>query len=288
MMFSDKKKFLRVLCLALAAVLALSGVFATLALHRDNVFSPEYPKVDLTAILEKAELDEADYKTLFYQTGLGKCAIDELKAAPSFEKTVLTFQENFFSSGKSTVCRREAITTCMEYSVDSSGEVVHPFTLAPHRAGDVVAMFSSHSFGWRHGHAGLVLSGEKTLEAPIIGLPSMRYSLASWREYPTFIMLRLKDATAKECESITADALARLEGVYYSPLAGFEKTKYASGTPTMVQCAYLVWNALYGGGYDVDSDGGRIVTVQDIVFSDKFEVVQIYGIDPDLFIDKIM
>ena len=32
--------------------------------------------------------------------------------------------------------------------------------------------------------------------------------------------------------------------------------------------------------YDVDADGGRLVTVDDLARSPLFEVVQLYGLDP--------
>ena len=34
-------------------------------------------------------------------------------------------------------------------------------------------------------------------------------------------------------------------------------------------------------GFDLDSDGGRIVTAKDIANSSLLEVVQIFGVDPD-------
>ena len=43
------------------------------------------------------------------------------------------------------------------------------------------------------------------------------------------------------------------------------------------QCAHLVWLAYAAYGYDIDSNGGLIVTPKDIAESELFEVVQIYG-----------
>lgn len=152
--------------------------------------------------------------------------------------------------------------------------------MAPYEEGYVVAMFSSHSFGWRHGHAGLITGANRVLEAPILGVPAGEYRLNTWREYPTFVMLRLKNASGEELEAIADAALKNLEGVDYSPLAGIIK-KYSGRRPPTTQCAHLVWHAFYTAGYDIDSTGGNIVTVWDVVDSDLFEVVQIYGLDPD-------
>jgi hypothetical protein len=38
-----------------------------------------------------------------------------------------------------------------------------------------------------------------------------------------------------------------------------------------------VWYAWQVFGYDLDSDGGRLVTVEDIWESDLLEIVQVYG-----------
>ena len=46
------------------------------------------------------------------------------------------------------------------------------------------------------------------------------------------------------------------------------------------QCAHLVWLAYRHFGYDLDSDGGYIVTPYDIYSSEFLELVQIYGISP--------
>ena len=266
-------------CLLISALLTAGGIAGSFLIERDIHFTPKYEKIDLLPLLEKEMLSDEDYKTLFYHTGLGSRANDELRLQEDFAAQIIAFQENFFG-GASVQCHRAGITTWMEYAVDEDGRNTAGFPLAPYEEGYVLAMFSSHSFGWRHGHAGLITGANRVLEAPILGVPAGEYRLNTWREYPTFVMLRLKNASGEELEAIADAALKNLEGVDYSPLAGIIK-KYSGRRPPTTQCAHLVWHAFYTAGYDIDSTGGNIVTVWDIVDSDLFEVVQIYGLDPD-------
>lgn len=277
-----KKRILSIIALSLALILAVYGIVSVVTLHNNAFFSPNYEKTDIIPILEKSVFTSEDYKTLFYQTGLGKCAIDEIKDDEDFINRVLSFQDNFFKINK-VECVREAITTSMEYNVSETGAYIRGFEIFDVKPGYVLIMEASHSFGWRHGHAGIAIDEDSVLEAPIIFQPANIYSVSSWEYYPNFIMLRLKDATDEQLEIIAKEAKNDLLGVTYSPLAGvFNKRQ--NKTPNRVQCAYLVWCAFYNQGIDIDKNGDSIVTVQNIKKSDMFEVVQIFGYDPSLFI----
>ncbi len=276
-----KRTKLAIISGALAVILILTGILCVVTFHNNAYFSPDYPFVDLSGVLSKTELSKEDYKLLFFQTGLGKIAVDELLKQENGAEKIKRHQQSFFYHNE-IVCEQKALTTCMEYNVSSKGNYTFGFELAPVKAGYVLAMESSHSFGWRHGHAGIVLNDKAVLEAPIIGQPTAVYSINIWRYYPTFIMLKLKDTSDEDLEKIALDAKETLEGIVYSPLAGLFK-KQQGKKPENVQCAYLVWYAFNNFNIDIDSDGGNIVTVRDIINSDKFEVVQIYGYNPEDF-----
>ena len=246
------KKRLAFLSLILSMVIAFCGIFSVVTLHNNASFSPEYKKLDLKVILSKQVLCDNDYKTLFYQTGLGKCAIDSIKDSDNFIETVERFQHNFFKKSD-YICSRDALTTSMEYNIEK-GHLYEGFEIFPVKAGYVVLMESSHSIGWRHGHAGLVVSNDFVLEAPIIGEPSREYPLSSWTYYPTFIMLRLKNTSDEELKNIAKDAERYLNGIVYNPFAGVFNKKQGK-KPKNVQCAYLVWYAFYNHNIDIDSDG---------------------------------
>jgi hypothetical protein len=50
-----------------------------------------------------------------------------------------------------------------------------------------------------------------------------------------------------------------------------------SGLQWGTHCAHLTWYACARFGYDIDDDGGWIVTPRDIFDSELLEIVQIYG-----------
>lgn len=274
------KKRLAYISLILSIVIAFCGILSVVTLHNNASFSPEYEMLDLKNILSKEAFSDNDYKTLFYQTGLGRYAIDSIRDSENFIETVERFQYNFFKKSD-FICSRDVLTTSMEYNV-KNGYLSEGFELFSVKAGYVLLMESSHSLGWRHGHAGLAVSNDFVLEAPIIGEPSMEYPLSSWAYYPSFIMLRLKNTSDEELKSIARDAERYLNGIVYNPFAGV-LNKTQGKKPKSVQCAYLVWYAFYNHNLDIDSDGGSIVTVDDIKNSDLFEIVQIYGYDPQIF-----
>ena len=112
----------------------------------------------------------------------------------------------------------------------------------------------------------------------VIGKNSKTQDLEKWSHYPNFTVLRLKDAKKAERAAIARSAYDYLNDIPYVATIGVIPAKYseleiASGT----QCAHLVWLAYAAHGYDIDSDRGLIVTPKDILESDLFDVVQVYG-----------
>lgn len=86
----------------------------------------------------------------------------------------------------------------------------------------------------------------------------------------------------KNGSSIIHDLLARsiICGIHQEAVSeddASEKALCRTGT----QCAHLVWYAYRYFGYDLDSDGGFVVTPDDLYHSDLLELVQIYGIPPN-------
>lgn len=198
-------------------------------------------------------------------------------------------------------------------SPPSASDSCAPFpTVQP---GDILITYSGHVFGWRSGHAAMVIDaeGQLTLEAITLGCDSRICSLADWEEYPSVALLRLKDASLQEREQIAAYAKEHLQGLPYSlnaftiknddkavpsifsgflarsisrivsfetrtQMPGFDQTVETAPSLTGTQCAHLVWYAYRNFGYDLDSDGGFVVTPDDLYHSDLLELVQIYGI----------
>lgn len=144
--------------------------------------------------------------------------------------------------------------------------------------GDILVTRCTHSFGWRHGHAALVLDAGtgRTLEAVTVGVPSGYGSVQSWRTYPSFSVLRLKGTDAEIRQEAARYAQAYLRDLPYRLTSGLFPEK-APSQPSGSQCAYLVWYAYYRLGYDLDGDGGRLVTVADLLESPLLETVARIG-----------
>jgi len=140
--------------------------------------------------------------------------------------------------------------------------------------GDILITCSTHSFGWRHGHAGLVVDETRglVLEAQILGSPSSVVPAEHWRRYSTLWVFRLKNVQPEVRQAIADYALHTLNHIPYRLTSGWFGRR-ADGCLS-VQCAYLVWYAYAHFGFDLDSDGGRLVTVADLAASPLLEVVE--------------
>ena len=93
-------------------------------------------------------------------------------------------------------------------------------------------------------------------------------------------MLRLQGADKEERAAVAEYAREYLVGVPYHVLAGIWErlTGSSADVPVGTHCSHLVWYAYYQFGYDLDSDGGLIVTPRDIVGSKKLKIIQKYGV----------
>lgn len=258
----------------------------TLFAHRNPVFTPDYPMEDLTALLAQEQLSTADYDTLFLQTGLGTPAIDTLLAqGAQGREQILAIQRQFFAA-PATVCAELFGLLVREdrLAPDENGQPVWGPPMPALEDGDVLLTYATHSMGWRHGHAGLVVdaAGQKVLEAVVIGSDAAVTNLGHWRSYSNYLVLRLREKSPELQSELTTWALEHLEGVPYRLFSGLLGPKAPDpGLPGFgVQCAHLIWYAFQQFSYDVDADGGRLVTVDDLARSPLFEVVQLYGLDP--------
>lgn len=245
----------------------------TCAAERDAHYTPEYPKEDITSYLEKSILQTEDYDILYYQTGLSRVAVDAL-CHESRKKVLLKVQEHFFQEPEIR-CECHFFVFREEIALPEKNEII-PVV----EDGDILITFNTHFFGWRNGHAGIVVDAEKglTLEALSVGRDSSILSLDSWAERPSFVVLRLKNTSKELRAEIATYAREHLVDLPYHLTAGIRQDdrifhESVSGT----QCAHLVWYAYEQFGYDLDSDGGWIVTPGDLYNSPLLEVVQVFG-----------
>ena len=147
--------------------------------------------------------------------------------------------------------------------------------------GDILITLSTHSLGWRHGHAGLVIDGSRVMECAVLGEDSRISSPEEWRTYSGYAVLRVRGA-GEDLGQQTADyALEHLLGVPYRFSAGWGRVKApeAHSPGFGMYCFYLPWYAWYAQGIDLDGDGGRLVTLSDLLASPLLEVVWSYGLE---------
>ena len=249
--------------------------------EKDAQYIPDYLRIDLKSYtsIKAADFSDADYETLFRQTGLGRDAVDSVfNSSEAPVEALEAYQEAFFNPPAYT-CYKIGIGSREESFLDGGGNAFSGFQIADVRVGDIVISKCTHSVGWRHGHAGIVIDAQKgkTFEAIYPGTVTMVQNLSKWQTFPTFVLLRPKEPWTGE--KAAAIAFEDLQGIYWRHYAGLFEKK--GDSPRVTQCSHLIWYAYFQLGYDIDSDGLWPVTPKDIVNSEYFEVVQIFGVDPD-------
>lgn len=276
----------------IAIPLAILLFLWTYSVEEEARYAPNYPKEDISDYLGKEELSEEDYGILFRQTGLTELGIDTLWKKNRREE-ILAVQERFFRQAD-VQCERSfcVFREILEEPKSPKQRILQAETLdlaiPAVENGDILITFNSHFLGWRNGHAALVVDAEKglTLEAITLGKNSSLCSLRGWTEWPSFVVLRLTELSERE-RSVVADYAKRnLKQIPYSLTAGIwdeeegELEDALQGDDALggTQCAHLIWYAYNHFGYDLDSNGGMLVTPEDIYESSLLEVVQVYGV----------
>lgn len=265
-------------------IVGLSLAISTTLVEPLAHITPKYPKEDIHLVLLKEKLTRSDYNMLFYQTGLGKPAIEELRTQYSDStERILRFQESFFSNVR-YICEKNSPVSREESLVNENGEMVHGTELAPIHNGDILVTKSSHTYGWRNGHSAIIIDAAegRTLESVVLGTISNVQDISKWTIYPNFMILRLKDATRELTNNIAKKASQLLVDIPYNLTVGIFSPKHADRNEIIgTNCSHLVWQAFRLYDYDLDSDGGMIVTPKDIANSPSLEVVQVFGVNAE-------
>ena len=273
--------------LVFVELLLISCMIADAIAERSARALPSYAKEDIAALADKPEdWTEQEIDKLYHQTGLGKSALLSMKREQYYEdgefiplsERLQAFQDALFYDG------------AMEHELvaDVSKRDLMKNYLAPIapvlEPGDVFVNSSTHTLGFRNGHAALVVNKHgDVLESFEFGVDSSITPRADqwFAESSNFILLRLKDVDRETRAMIAKEAEEKLLGVRYSLAVGIFSKKDQGTKMRHTHCSHLVWQAYKNAGYEIDSNGGLIVTPQDIARSPLFEVVQVYGFDPD-------
>ncbi|MDE5896667.1 MAG: hypothetical protein K2H43_02495 [Clostridia bacterium] len=260
-------------------------MIASAVCERTARILPSYERKDITAIAERESWTESDYDVLYHQTGLGRPALDALKQRAGFSaQTLIAYQDAFFFNGELEHDMAAVTTPHDRYANGYSAPV------APLESGDIVVSSACHTFGWRNGHAALIVNGASgtTIESFSPSTNSGYGTLRWFLQSSNFLILRLKEEYKEQFsidpQKVAEDAIAKLRNVPYDLTVGIfsPKDQCANGKKAQkTHCAHLVWQAYQNFGIDIDSNGGAIVTARDIARSKFFEVVQVNGFDPD-------
>lgn len=237
-----------------------------------------------SAVYDKLEngdsLTEKDYDLIFSQTGLGKPSVDFLIENP---EKIEEYRE-YYLADKDYKCVREGVFACHEYITDTEGSPIQNPPFVNLQNGDIIITLSIHSLGWRHGHAAIVVDAEKgtTAQAVMIGEKSAFGHIGEWRDFPLVAVLRPKNVNTEIIDEVVTFTKEKLIGIDYSLMSGILSGRDENIIPTTTHCAHYVWYAYKCFGIDIDSNGGRVVTPKEILYSENLEVVQVYGNIMDL------
>lgn len=267
-------------------------IFLEHQLDQDLRWQPEEPRIDLAEYLQEQwaissqfppALSEQAYEVLLKQTGLGKPSVDLLllENRETAIKTMKQYQDLFYSKPE-ILCRKIGPITSEERLINDEGKAVAANRILHLEDGDVLITKATHSLGWRHGHAALVVDAENriTLEAAVWGENTAYQDVRKWESYPTLIQLRYRGSTEVKEEAVKY-AKQQMSAIPYGLLTGMVQKTRIRHKVSKTQCAHLVWYPYLTQGLDLDSDGGWLVTPNDLTNSDQFEIVQVYGVNPE-------
>ncbi len=271
-----KKIIALIVCGVIIATLLLTCLGAEIAfLVADNtdVWHPDYSMESIDEQLDKwngeNSLSQCDYDFIYSQTGLTKTGADRaLARGESGKRLIRDIQKDYFAP-RSIEHNKIAPFTCMDFA----DTIITPVYL---KDGDIVVSPCTNLAGWRMGHSGLVCDGaaNRVLHALTYGTTSQTDSINYFTGCNAFMILEVDTDRQKE---VVTYAKENLLGIPYEGLTGIITNK---NKIQKTQCAHLVWYAYKQIGIDLDSNGGLIVTPQNLANSPHVKVVQIYGYDP--------
>lgn len=269
------------LSLILAALMTLIALRACAELMREpgmTAAQTQLTQREITSLCrlveEGKELTSSQRQLLMEQTGLGQQGLEAVLEDRNGDY-LLECQQAWFAKPQ-TQCVDNGLTSSEELLVDARQPAFYDL-----QTGDILVSLNSHTVGYRHGHAALVVNGElgTTLEAATMGTDSMVLTVSHWQNYPSVVQLRLKSDRydARQLGQQAAEqAMEHLKGIPYDLFCGFFLPSLPVSPPQAVQCASLVWYAYALAGVDLHLDG-LMASPTALLNSPELEVVQAFG-----------
>lgn len=257
---------------------------------------PDYEMSELPSFFKVSQLSSEQLLEIYRQTGVSEVGLLRLEEQGRLEELEV-FQRAFFLEG--VVMESEDLTALSyplttlpifsemnspisweEWVVDFEGNRGAYLPMVPLSKGDVLLTPSSYCFGFRQGHAALVIEEDTTLESVVLGTNSKFQWAGKWQGFPAVVILRPKEE--EMAERAVEFALSHLVDIPYVLTIGVFSDKYLGFDRVWgTNCSHLVWQAYEWAGIDIDGNGGRQVLPQDMGYSSQLEVVQIWGINPE-------
>lgn len=264
------KKALKIVAIILA-LLVCTVLFLQLGFkskQNNERYTPDYPMVDLTEILNKENLTSEDYELILAQTGLYKKAVDAI-LKESKKDDIFEIQENYFKEFK-VIYEPFAPFTC-SHIIEKSLKTL------PLENGDIIVTNSTHFSGFSIGHIVIVVDAEngKVLNATGYGNLSGVEGVTDMTNRPSFKIFRPK-LTKEERQQAVDFVMENYKELPYSISVGLFGEKNPE-KPVKTNCAHIVWAAYKSLGIDLDSNGGPFVLPSDIARSDELECLQVFG-----------
>ncbi len=274
------KHLRRFLCWVAAPLLGLYLLLLLIQcvlIHKGDygLWQPDYATVPIT--------EDTDAETIFCQTGLSPVAAARVLQEEGPEG-LERYQAEFFADREVECSHIFGYTICSDRMAEDSAPA-----MADLRPGDIIVNLCAHCFGWRNGHTGLIIGENESLESPFLGIDALVRPADHWRSYSHYVVLRPRDLSEAQLAELLDFSRTYLIGARYKLTSGFfgPKAPEPDSPQFGVHCSYLGWYAYQHIGLDLDSSGGRLVTTRDILESPLLEVVQVYGVDPGLFLDRM-
>lgn len=268
-----KRKWVKIVAIFLASVIFIALILEIGFLARSSykAYLPDYDKIDITGILKKETLSDEDYETLFLQTGLTKLGIDGL-LEKGLDGRIIKIQDQYF---KEQDYYRHSFGPFTGYLKRSSGVAEFAYL----ENGDILYSPTTFFSFVRLAHTSMVVDARRGLmaQASGFGSPVDYVHVSHFFARPAFVILRVNEEVGEKVSDFTKD---KLLGLDYNLLAGIFGDK-APKEITSTHCSHFIWYAYMNSGIDLDSGGGKIVTPDDILYSENVSIVQIYGIPPE-------
>lgn len=293
-----RRKALRWLWLCLLPLLWLGLILWRESARSTARWAPDYDLVPLEELSSLEGLRSEDYEQLFQQTGLTELGLSRLEEAGRLGELAL-FQRAFFLDAEETAVEEAAlldlpfsylpmvtfqnsIISWEEYILSPDGVRGAYLPMVPVEPGDILLTPNSRCFGWRQGHSALVLTEDVVLESLVLGQNSSLQGIQKWQGFPAVLVLRPKNADLAETAAAYGEEFL-LDVPYWLTVGGLSPKYTEFGTEVKgTNCSHLIWLAYSWLGLDLDSNGGFIVTPENLSQSQDLELVQVWGVSPEL------